>query len=746
MDNSAQKHSQDTGRMVDAVIRLNAARRASLLYPPGHVSIEVSIDVAFTAISGLLELHAPLTLRASKKALMIAGLRLPQDHAACQEFARVLYDREIAAMVFQKEVTKKDLGLFIDLLNRSTVPLSEEEKEKAKREIPHIIIRVFDYRNLKLTVETAVLPGDQNLIEDDLVFVQHSGPPAVPRPPGSSEAPSDRFVGEDISGLSEVVGQYRRELDSAVNSYEKELKYHFHSDLPQDKEQPILERIEMLNMFSEKVGPSLSKQLQAFDFNRLATNEKFVELDQILGNENTAFIFDALNNANNSDQEISPTLIGLVRKILSALSEESTTAAPSPIDELGDMLKDHPLEQLFKREDYERYIIPEYDALLKRLARDGGAHRPLPEEASSRSYLQTFEAPFLESKVKEASLRLLESNLLDDGLYRNIAGFLTQLALQWISAEGAFDLVLRLVQSFQDHMIEKSMEIRASAEEFLKQLQSPEMISKTLDFIVQAEDRPDPKAVEFLLEQGPGVVPLTLNAFFTAPDPNQLRFFQIILDHFPEETLTQALSKIWDPDPQTVKRVMMVLGRMGDRHCAPSLEPLLSHPDWGVQQEAMNTLLQFEHPSAIRKVCSMISSSDRQISDFAVQSAGRFMLKACVPALTASLRMGCFTQNAIRRNEAVIRSLGQIADPTALPFMKRIAKRKLTLHREALAKLKLTLFTSLENYALHQIGDLLKIGRNSKDTRIRNLAMQLSMPGGMEKDPRWEEDEDRSSP
>ena len=746
MSDAAQIKSLGEGRLVEVITRLNAARRALRLYPSGHVSIDVSIENAFAALSQLLKTNTPIILRASKKALMFAGEKLRKDHPACQELAQILHERDIAAIAFQKELTKEDLERFIELINQPPPPPGAYQPKDDRRDISHIRIRGFDYRNLKLTIESVVHPDETFPEDDDLAFLENPSPePAMPVEPGVRRI-LDRWIHEDVDQLSEIVDKYRTVLESEVDDYSTRLERHFAQGITGENLGVTDERIKNLDAFSQKLSPSLSNQIRSFDFKELATNKNFIALDDILGNENSAFIFNAIQKANASDMEISPTLIGLVRKILMALKEDSGLSGPSSaIDELGKMMKDNPLERLFQREDYESYIVPEYDQLLKRLTREKKPGADQPVEFQVDGYLSTFEQPFMEDRMKWVSLKILESELLDEELYRDVMNKITDQALQMIP-NGSYNLIADFVLTLERHVKEKtSASMKAAAESIIHRLRSREVVSQSLEALSQTEEMGGGKAVDFLVWQGSDVVPHAIDACIKSESPRQLVLLHEILGHYSEQAISGALSHITHSEPRTVRRMMAILGQLGDSRHASELLPFTSHPDREVRQEAVTALLQAGHPEGSRKIAQLIRSRQTDEAEYAIQTAGRFAIKECVQDLISILQSGfCIRKSSFRKNEIIIRALGQIGDPSAIGHLERIANKKWTLHREALAKLKLTLFSNLERYPKALLGKLVRIGERSADVRIKNLVMNLSNAGENDRNRNQEDSEDRT--
>jgi len=97
-----------------------------------------------------------------------------------------------------------------------------------------------------------------------------------------------------------------------------------------------------------------------------------------------------------------------------------------------------------------------------------------------------------------------------------------------------------------------------------------------------------------------------------------------------------------------------------------------------------------------------------------------------VEHVLALLKSVVFFESDYKVNEEIIRVLGEIGDPRALPELEKLARGGMTLYRASQDRMKRTIFETLERYPRTGIAGLLKIGERSGDEKIRNICRKLA--------------------
>jgi len=104
---------------------------------------------------------------------------------------------------------------------------------------------------------------------------------------------------------------------------------------------------------------------------------------------------------------------------------------------------------------------------------------------------------------------------------------------------------------------------------------------------------------------------------------------------------------------------------------------------------------------------------------------GLYRVGELVDDLLRLMKLTVFRKSDHKRNEEILRALGRIGDPKALPVLERLARKSWVLYPSDFLQVKLALFESLGGYPEELLTTLLTIGSRSKDFRIRNLCSTM---------------------
>jgi HEAT repeat protein len=170
----------------------------------------------------------------------------------------------------------------------------------------------------------------------------------------------------------------------------------------------------------------------------------------------------------------------------------------------------------------------------------------------------------------------------------------------------------------------------------------------------------------------------------------------------------------------------MLVRRAGTARAVPVVKQLLKHPDAKVRLEVLAVLLRFKDPAAVGLVRREILSKDPDVSSQAVYLVGQYRVTEVVEYLCGLIKKVVFFESDYAVNEELVRALGEIGDPRAIPDIENLARSSFSLHPASHARMKRTIFESLERYPRESIGGLLKIGARSDEEAIRKACSQLA--------------------
>ncbi len=356
------------------------------------------------------------------------------------------------------------------------------------------------------------------------------------------------------------------------------------------------------------------------------------------------------------------------------------------------------------------------------MAATAGDRFPLDE------YLASLDDQQLDLQIGRAVLAFMEENI-DEEDYREFSKKLVAIVPDML-ASGHFPLLLDTLQTLRWHLSDKKSEgIRAAAAEALKIFWAPEFIDKSIEAFDSWSKTRGKDAQSFMLALGPILVPglLEIYSFDTAPGGRRVLFD--LLCTFGKDTVNEAVKQLGDPRSFYVRNLLMLIRRAGTPAVIPAVKPLVRHADPKVRLEALAVLLRLKDPEAIGILRQEISSKDPDVSSAAVFLAGQFRVAEVIDDILGLFKKTILFETDYAVNDELIRSLGEIGDRRAIPELVKMAKANWSLYPKSHGRMKVTLYKSLGRYPQESIAELLRIGAESDDEKIRQLCRKLAERG-----------------
>lgn len=330
------------------------------------------------------------------------------------------------------------------------------------------------------------------------------------------------------------------DADRALEIYEKTIREHL-EEMPASEEERQSMRarnFQSLRALLEELRPSIRRQFLSATYRQCEDRKDSPLMEPLLGGISQGLVIEMLRNANKDGNEISPTLLNLVRKI--ALSRERTApldggsetekraAEPNPDQRLQ-------VEELFQREAYETYVTSDYASILEDLSadfvpsRDQGGQCPEVQE-----FLETLEPRHLDQRIVKAWTAFLAGSSRAEE-YRNYADKVFLLVHDLI-AEGEFSLPLEVLRIFERDSRDRADDaFRSIAEEFLGKFRHSDFVSKALAAFDKWRNEAGSAAEAFLRAIGPATVPLVLNLYLKRSEAEKSDHLVGLLASFPDQ-------------------------------------------------------------------------------------------------------------------------------------------------------------------------------------------------------------------
>ena len=153
----------DSRALSNLIIELNISRRNSRSYPKGHQIIDASLQKVLNTYKNLMSTEEEIVIGVACDALLAGNTPLEKSNRIYRDFARVLYERGIGALVLHRGLNRDELVNFISVLSAKREEIHEDggiESVWRKTGISSIEIRVIRY-DLFATTEEAFVSRDE---------------------------------------------------------------------------------------------------------------------------------------------------------------------------------------------------------------------------------------------------------------------------------------------------------------------------------------------------------------------------------------------------------------------------------------------------------------------------------------------------------------------------------------------------------------------------------------------------------
>ena len=727
----------DAQLLSEAVIELNISRKNVGIYPPGHIQITTSIERAYLILQKMFEIREEMTLGVAKDTLLVGQDYLDQKNPVYRDFALSMSQQGIAAVTFIKGLEKEELVRFHRIL--TTKP---EEIRTAggigrvmdDADIPHISIHAIDYTSFHVTEEQEIFKpqtkgtaGEKagSALWQDFVSYLSAGTLAGP---GEGVSAKDA-VQIDPAELARLLNERKLDPGAALQSYDHIISEHMRDrvakrSFSKDQSTTLANMSKLLN----ELHPELRKQFLSVAFSRISANTASAGSDDILGGLPDDMVIAMLRQASSEGREISPTLTGLLGKLSKAHAQgEATGGFPKEKKgqtpegpEFANILPEH-MEKLFDREKYEEYVSEDYEAMLKRLT-DGVASGE--DQFPVEEYAKTFEDEHVDFQIGRALLAFLEEDI-DEEDYVEFAKKLVAIMPGFL-VTGNFMLLWDISETLRRHRIEKSTKgIRAAAEEALQAFSNPEFISQALhSFEVWMKDKGQ-EAVGLIQALGSATIPGLMDIYGRDESMGGKRVVFNLLSMFGDPAVREAHKRLRDPRPYYVRNLVMFIRRVGTHNSIPYIKPLLKHQDLGIKVEALSALLKFKDPGSLKLLRDAILGADPDFAFRAMALAGQYRINDATLDILSKMKRVIIFETDYAENEEVIKALGEIGDPRAIPDLEKLARATWSLYPQSLKRMKELLFESLSRYPRESLSGLLKIGERLDSEKIKRTCSSL---------------------
>jgi hypothetical protein len=157
---------------------------------------------------------------------------------------------------------------------------------------------------------------------------------------------------------------------------------------------------------------------------------------------------------------------------------------------------------------------------------------------------------------------------------------------------------------------------------------------------------------------------------------------QQVLRSMGDVVTTAASKRIREADAQGAKELIAVLAGVGDKRTVPVLRQALEHLDIEVREACLAALGQMHSPDAERLLVSALNHWDPETRRIAAREIGKAHAMSAVPAMLKILQGYYLFERNYGLKKELIESLEVLGSPTAVPTLRRMARRRFVVGRK----------------------------------------------------------------
>ncbi|MFN2441193.1 MAG: hypothetical protein ABR517_00775, partial [Thermoanaerobaculia bacterium] len=165
--------------MGDLVRALSVAWRYMAAYPPGHPTLTTALAEAHTRLKDLSSLSGIVSFGVGRDGLVLEDEKIESPHA--QKLAEALYRRDVAVIVFERDVQPPELDAFFRQITgdplKAALPLWDS---LAAEGVAHIRITPVDFSGIRATGMDEAPAEESKSILDDIVRALMTGRQITP--------------------------------------------------------------------------------------------------------------------------------------------------------------------------------------------------------------------------------------------------------------------------------------------------------------------------------------------------------------------------------------------------------------------------------------------------------------------------------------------------------------------------------------------------------------------------------------
>ncbi|WP_162605140.1 HEAT repeat domain-containing protein [Geomonas oryzae] len=663
--------------LVKLIRDLNVARRNMRTYPQGHQVIDVSLATALKSYASLLGELDEVVLLVAGSTLMLGDQPVERFNPVMRDFARVLHEREIGTLVFNRGLTREELRRFIIILGSTREKIYRAGGIRAvweKSGITSLGIREIRYDLLGMTEEPLSKSGETGNGAGDLwerfALALKNGPAgggALTEGALDPELVAEALNLSGQDGLLTSGGFAPLLLDALARG-----------------EAASPQAMDLANRrfagFVSKLTPAMRQQFlgAAWASRALAA----ADLESIVRQLPAEVVLETL-------EEIGPNQEGIPQFVLQLLRQFSGVPSSDESQPEGADLPTR-VRTILREHASEEFIPKSYQQKLHRMMEPGQV--PLLGSEGVQELLETIDQSCIEKKTGDMLLLFLKSV---EGEGEELAGYarsLYDIGIYFLRT-GAYPEFLNILREVTGGGVPLQVK-----EQVLELFGCEEFVNEVLDGLETWGKPRFNEIAEVIVTVGAPFTDGLLDRLAGSESMSLRRFMMDRLAEIGTAAAPAIIKRLSDRRWYFLRNLIMLIRQLELSETVEKLRMLAHHGERRVSSEAFRALLEFGETGAEEELVRDLESHDRQTRLAALEVAGMARSPRVLGVLHAMLATSGFSGKELQVKGLAVQALGEIGDPASLPVLEKLLSSVSLLHLTGLTRLKLDTVSTLRRY------------------------------------------------
>ncbi len=693
----------DAKLLSDAIIELNISRRSVGLYPADHPIVGESIERAFSFLQKLFELRPEITLGIAKNTLLVDEYQLDRRNPVFKEFSLCLHTKGLAAVKFRKGMVQDELLAFHSLITHDNGPAGKDLAEAARSgNMPHIEIAPIDFSRFGFVESGQRDEGETGKLWHEYIHRILDGT--------LSENAEERILDIPPSELSSAVNSSVNE-ETDTGTYDRVITAYL-----QRQNQPRLNSESFTKFFSfvENLKPEIKKQFLSRTTQHFTGN--FRDIEAAIA-DMTPEAFEQTAEALAAQSSLVPENLQNLMAKFSAIRMDinfregflQTGNAQVHDIELGEDIR-----KIFEQDNFDSFVTDDYRKELNMMLEAPSAVTVATDLTRDCCAYETIDKALL-----SVIFEVLEEDFITDEEYLQILTKLSEYADSFLQT-GRFEEVLEIYNTLSSQAF--SGKFRDNASSMVNYFfRSDDLLSRTVSSIRLWGRKDREGAIRLAKALRHYIAPPLLDLIADENDAGMRKFLLSVLGALGPDVIPYAVKNLNDKRWYVVRNMLYLLRKCHAVRQAAHVKKFIKHSNITIRAEALSTLLSFKTPDAIPYLKLYLAGEDAGMLKEAARLAAKYRVVEAVPHLISILEKKDLIGNISPLKMDVIRTLGEIGDAQAVPFLLKLFNSKTLLYRSYLEQLKIEIFRNIGNYPPDALSSLITAGLSSSNEEIRKL-------------------------